>query len=103
VQTQTLINEGIIELYRGLIEEDDVGIIKEVLWGLSNICAGTVSQIERVFECGLLNRVLEIANYLLLKVDEDKTYYEVNSNFFNLLSVITSPYLDFERMRLLYF
>ena len=81
VQTQTLINEGIIELYRGLIEDDDVGIIKEVLWGLSNICAGTVSQIERVFDCGLLSRVLEIANYLLLKVEEDKTFYEVNSNF----------------------
>jgi importin subunit alpha-6/7 len=77
VQTQTLINEGVIDLYKGLIEETDTGIIKEILWGISNICGGTVSQIEKVYDSGVFNRVLELANYLLPRADEDQIYYQV--------------------------
>jgi importin subunit alpha-1 len=77
VQTQTFIQEGVIDLYKGLIEDTDIGIIKEVLWGISNICGGTVSQIEKVYESGVFNRVMELGNYLLPRADEDQIYYQV--------------------------
>lgn len=82
VQTQLLINEGIIEVYKGLMQEEDIKIIKEVIWGISNIAGGTVSQIEKLIKIGLLKSVLEISEYLIGKY-EDSEFFVVNI-FINL-------------------
>jgi importin subunit alpha-1 len=76
IQTQLLINEGIIEIYKGLIQEDDLKLIKEVIWGISNIAGGTVSQIEKLIINGIIKSVIEIADYLIGK-HEDQDFYIV--------------------------
>lgn len=80
IQTQLMINAGVIELYRQLIEEEDVKILKEVLWGISNICAGTVSQMQRILEQGIMDKIFEICNKLVSQLWDDKIYYEVKYN-----------------------
>jgi importin subunit alpha-1 len=88
VQTQRLINEGVINLYRQLLEEDDMKITKEVLWGLSNISAGTCSQIDSLHEAGILIKVLGIADCALSNIHkEDRIYKDVKNNmlFINLI------------------
>lgn len=84
VQTQRLIGEGIVYLFKQLLEEEDTKILKETLWGLSNICAGTVSQIQKVYDEGLITKVLEIISRLIPMIGEDKIYQEVIYLFINL-------------------
>jgi hypothetical protein len=77
VQTQILIQNGVVELYKGLLEETDIKVVKEALWGISNICGGTVSQIAKVFSNNILDKILDIVDYLIPLATQDKAYYEV--------------------------
>ncbi len=87
VQTQFLINEGILEVYKSQLEDQDFSVVKETLWGLSNICAGSISQIERLFQCGIPFKILKIAHNLtdMLGVyingtGADKLIFQVSDN-----------------------
>jgi hypothetical protein len=82
IQTQFLLNEGILEVYKSQLEDADFSVVKETLWGLSNICAGSISQIEKLFECGIPFKILQIAQGLTEKLglysnSSDKLVYQV--------------------------
>jgi hypothetical protein len=55
-----MIKEGAIDILRNLIESKDHSMLKEVLWGCSNIAAGSYSQIEKLYYSGIPFRVMEI-------------------------------------------
>jgi hypothetical protein len=74
VQTQRLINQGILYIFKNLLEEVDLKVLKEALWGISNIAAGTWSQIDKLIEEGILIKIMDIADQLIPMADTDKAY-----------------------------
>ncbi len=78
VKTQILINQGILDIYLPLLDEDDPKLLKETLWGISNICAGTASQIELLGKRGIVTKILEMADILLIRCENDIIYENVS-------------------------
>jgi hypothetical protein len=94
-KAQILIDQGILDVYLRIFEDNDPKIIKEALWGLSNICAGTASQIEKLEKKGIISKVLELTDYLVNNFDQDICFSNVSIK-------VTYIYTDFERMCILY-
>jgi importin subunit alpha-1 len=77
VQTECLIQNGVLNILRNFIEEKDPRKLKEILWSCSNIAAGTCSQIEKLYDSGILFRTMEIIDTLKGSVGYDKICYKV--------------------------
>lgn len=91
--TQILLDNGILSvLDNGLTISKKKSINKELCWIISNITAGNQSQVEAVLECGLYEKVLNIAgnkneNYEIRK----EAFYVI----FNASSVpLKEKYID---------
>jgi importin subunit alpha-1 len=88
IQTELLIQNGILEILRNFIEEKDPKKLKEILWSCSNIAAGTCSQIERLYSSGIIFRTMEIIDTykevvlydkVIQKTIEEASYVLVNT------------------------
>lgn len=59
---QTIIDAGILPKLQVLLGHDSVLIRKECCWILSNIWAGSVSQVEAVINSGALHKIIQAIN-----------------------------------------
>lgn len=60
-QTQFILDLNILPMLMNLMSHPKKNIVKESVWMLSNITAGTASQIEAVIRCpGLIQKVIEL-------------------------------------------
>jgi hypothetical protein len=62
LQTQVVLNFGILNMFPNLLNSPKKGIRKEACWALSNITAGNVQQIQSVIDAGLIPPVINLAN-----------------------------------------
>jgi len=72
-----LINEGLLDVYRQLLEEKIEENLKEVLFGISNICIGTNKHLRMVNEAYLLDKVLEIVSIYTSKTKKNELQDDV--------------------------
>ncbi len=72
-----MINEGLLDVYRQLLEEKIEENLKEVLFGISNICIGTNKHLRMVNEAYLLDKVLEIVSIYTSKTKKNELQDDV--------------------------
>jgi len=72
-----LINEGLLDVFRQLLEEKIEENLKEVLFGISNICIGTNKHLRMVNEAYLLDKVLEIVSIYTSKTKKNELQDDV--------------------------
>jgi hypothetical protein len=72
-----LINEGLLDVYRQLLEEKIEENLKEVLFGISNICIGTNKHLRMVNEAYLLDKVMEIVSTYTSKTKKNELQDDV--------------------------
>lgn len=92
VITQRIINKGALDLFKHLLETDDEDLLYEVVWGASNIAAGTCSQIEKIHQNGIVYKVIDILqNYIELMPDahRDIKYRIAKECYYFLANIIT--------------
>lgn len=59
-QTQTVINSGALEALGHLLQSPKEGVRKEACWMISNVTAGSISQVGCVLTAGLIPGVVDI-------------------------------------------
>ena len=59
-QTQFALDRGFLKLVPDLLESHYGNIVKEVCWAVSNICAGTKTQVQAVQDIGVIPTILRI-------------------------------------------
>ena len=59
-QTQHVLNCGALRQLSTLLSHDDDNIIKEAVWTISNITAGSVEQIQLVIDAGLIPPIIRL-------------------------------------------
>jgi importin subunit alpha-2 len=59
-QTDAVIRANVFSALGGLLEFHKMAVFKEVCWLISNIAAGNHSQINAVFESGLIPKVIQV-------------------------------------------
>ena len=72
-----MINEGLLDVYRQLLEEKIEENLKEVLFGISNICIGTNKHLRMVNEAYLLDKVMEIVSTYTSKTKKNELQDDV--------------------------
>ncbi len=72
-----MINEGLLDVFRQLLEEKIEENLKEVLFGISNICIGTNKHLRMVNEAYLLDKVLEIVSIYTSKTKKNELQDDV--------------------------
>lgn len=76
--TQMTIQAGAVENAYPILRKDlkDINLkcLKEIIFYISNVCGGTISQINRIIDTGVLNRVIEL-NFYLKEMDLFKKEY----------------------------
>ena len=60
IQTQTLINNGIIDFVNELLKEYNLKILKNVFWIVESICSGSLGQISCLFEKNTIYFIIQI-------------------------------------------
>lgn len=60
VQTQTVIDAGVLNALPQLMRHPKPSVQKEATWALSNIAAGPSKQIQQLITCGLLPPLIEL-------------------------------------------
>jgi hypothetical protein len=58
MQTQALVNHGVLPMLTQLFQSPKKGIRKEATWTVSNITAGSQAQIQACFEAGIIDGCL---------------------------------------------
>ena len=62
-ETQAVLDMGVLDAFRAvLLATKKNSIIKDVVWAISNITAGTIQQIAAVGDSGVLGSIIEILN-----------------------------------------
>lgn len=59
-QTQTLLHEGALDYFAGLLKHPNVEISKACIWCVSNVAAGDEAQVQAVIVAGLVPLVVEL-------------------------------------------
>jgi hypothetical protein len=86
--TQLLLETGVSECILQIISKDlkdlNPKCLKEVIFLTSNISAGSISQVNRLIKCGIINKIINI-NVELKNLDlcdkENLDYLKVRKNF----------------------
>lgn len=60
VQTQTILDAGMLPHLHSLLEHKDAAIRKETCWTLSNVCAGTATQIALIVDTGIFEQLVDL-------------------------------------------
>ena len=85
--TQLLLNAGISDYISPFISRDidklDPKNLKEVIFLTSNICAGSISQVNHIIDCGIVNKIIDL-NVQLSQLD---LYDKKNIEFAKVKSI----------------
>jgi hypothetical protein len=77
ISSQILLNQGILNTYKYLLENESFVNLKEIIWGLSNIAAGTSSQIDLLYKEGFVTKIMQLINNLIVEdIVNFEKYYE---------------------------
>ena len=75
VQTQILINNGIVDFINELLKESDLKILKNTIWIAESICSGSVGQIACLYEKNTIFYIIQIGIIVyenIIKPNNDK-------------------------------
>jgi hypothetical protein len=75
VQTQILINNGIVEFINELLKEPDLKVLKNAIWIAESICSGSIGQIACLYEKNTIYYIIQIGIIVyenIIKPDNDK-------------------------------
>eukprot|EP01133_Synstelium_polycarpum_P007039 gene7039-8184_t len=119
VQTQIILNHGVLKHFEVLAKHPKVSIRKEVFWSLSNITSGTRAQIQQVIESNILPGIIQKAYpnhsepidakkeimWILVNATSggsfDQLLYLEQHNIIGcLMKVLTDGHIDFRRLAL---
>lgn len=73
VQVQRLIDIGLLDILYSYLNTSNLKLLKETIWGISNIAAGTLSQINRIYESKILDKIIEYIITLTPRINETNT------------------------------
>lgn len=74
ILTENMLSKGILDIYKELVKEQEPCIRKEVMWGLSNIMAGTESQVKRLLNHPVIEDALLALSDSNLKVRKEACF-----------------------------
>ncbi|GAM28930.1 hypothetical protein SAMD00019534_121060, partial [Acytostelium subglobosum LB1] len=74
VQTQYILNHGVIERFNELVTHPKANIRKEVVWSVSNITSGTRPQIQAIVDSGILK---ELTTRVIAKREQQDLLKEI--------------------------
>lgn len=60
MQTQTVLDAGLLPEIHILLDHIDAAIRKEACWTLSNVCAGTTIQVAQIIETGIFDQLVHL-------------------------------------------
>ena len=75
VQTQILINNGIVDFINELLKEKELKILKNTIWIAESICSGSVGQIACLYEKNTIFYIIQIGIIVyenIIKPNNDK-------------------------------
>ena len=89
------LNLGLLDNLKNLLESDDETLLKEATYIISNITAGTVSQINKVCKSNILYKIMDIIKARI--GGSLNTFYEeyiILNSFFCILNAISGGMLE---------
>ena len=72
-QTQFAIDNGIVKLFPGLLQSRYPQIVKEACWAISNIAAGSQSQVMVLQEANIIPTIIQLINTAEFKTQKVRT------------------------------
>lgn len=94
ILTQTLIDSGIANFYNYVLQSNDIRIIKNAAFGISNICSGAYGQISCLFENNTLVELIKVSKNIYEALDYNSklknAYYSELKDAFREINFVFS-------------
>ena len=94
ILTQTLIDSGIANFYNYVLQSNDVRIIKNASFGISNICAGTYGQLACLYESNTFVELIKVSKNIYEALDYNSklnnVYYSELKDAFREINFVFS-------------
>ena len=95
ILNQLILNLDILDNCKNFLESEDESTLKETIYIISNITAGTVSQINKVCKSGILYKIIDIAESRIgANIDSFYDEYIIRDSFWSLLNAITGGIVE---------
>lgn len=79
IETQTVLDAGILPPLHLLLNHDDSAIRKEACWTVSNIWAGTEMQVATIVESGILDKLISMVDDDIYEIQREAGWSVSNS------------------------
>jgi hypothetical protein len=73
LQTQRLIDEGLLDLFTSYLNTSSFKVLKETIWSISNVAGGCLSHITLLYESKILDTIVKYIVDLTPQFNENQT------------------------------